>query len=386
MVTVISEGSTDVSDISAILVGYFDCDKNLQSADDFYMLIVSVVEWLLDVRLSVTHPDDLVKTLLSISKAVNAMVNSPALGTNGFWDVIYPPLPLRKRFYGKDISGRDMRHPFYWYGDKIWLMLLRRELPLSALERATDNLLALGPLLHVIAEGFVKQVYFVAEEWPEYLHSALRDVHIGGGCSDENCRWASHDFEGHDHNECPLLVKNPVEVEANLSITNHSWRPLPFARIDTSSSSQLSEEEAYPMTYLNSVLVHGESRQPTGVQSEHSQASGGDAQYSETAGAEIHGGSGDVGSLSHSPPTHISRSSTLPLLSLEGCSDLPLFLGDNPRPPVDVPSTHERHEERRSLSEDHEPRDSMASTDIARDDPTNAAPVDSNNASVESLV
>ena len=67
MVTVISEGSTDVSDISAILVGYFDCDKNLQSADDFYMLIVSIVEWLRDVKLSDTHPDDLVKTLLSVS-------------------------------------------------------------------------------------------------------------------------------------------------------------------------------------------------------------------------------------------------------------------------------------------------------------------------------
>ena len=69
MVTVISEGSTDVFDIATILVGYFDCDKNLQSADDFYMVIVSVVEWLHDVRLSDTHPDDLVKTLLSISKA-----------------------------------------------------------------------------------------------------------------------------------------------------------------------------------------------------------------------------------------------------------------------------------------------------------------------------
>ena len=67
MVAVISEGSTDVSDIAAILVGYFDCDKNLQSVDDLHTLFVSVVEWLRDVKLSDTHPDDLVKALLSVS-------------------------------------------------------------------------------------------------------------------------------------------------------------------------------------------------------------------------------------------------------------------------------------------------------------------------------
>ena len=328
MVTVISEGSTDVSDIAAILVGYFDCDKHLQSADDFYMLVVSIREWLI----SDTHLDDLVKTLFSISKAVNAMVNSPALGTNGFRDVMYPPLPPKKYFYVADISPHDMRHPFYGYGDNIWHKLLRWEVPLSGLEWATSHLLAFGPLLHAIADGFVKQVYFVAKEWPEYLHSALRYVYIGGGCSDENCRWASHDFDGHNHTKCPLLVKNPVEVEANLSITNHSGRPQPFARTDAALETL------------------------------------------------------------YSPPTHISHPPTLPLLSLGGSSDSPLFLGDNPRPPADVPSTnaphdvYERHEERGSSSEDREPHDSAASTDIARDDPTNTAPVDSNNASVEDLV
>ena len=265
MIAVLSEGSTDVSDIGDILTGYFDCDTHLQSADDFYMLVVSVVEWLRDFELSDTQPEDLVKTLLNLSKAVNTMVNG--LGTSGFQDMMYPPLPPRKLLYHKDIYPRDIRHPFYGYGDNIWRILLPQEA--SLFEQGANHLLTFGPLLHVIAEGFIKQVFFVAEEWPGYLHSALREVHARDGCSDESCRWASHDYGDHDVTECPLLVKTSLEVEASSS-TNHNELPPPIdqshtpPRFSTSISRPGSVskvvEGTNPVSHSNPVTIQGEWR------------------------------------------------------------------------------------------------------------------------------
>ena len=137
-----SEGSTDVSDIEAILTGYFDCNTHLKSADDLYMLIVSVLEWLRDVKLSDTYSDDLAKTLLSMSKAVNTMVNS--LGNDAFQDVMYPPLPLNKHLF--DIYASDLlRPPFYWYGDNIWRVLLSQNVPFAEPKEPTNHLLASTP-------------------------------------------------------------------------------------------------------------------------------------------------------------------------------------------------------------------------------------------------
>ena len=131
------------------------------------MLIISIFAWLYDLKLSDAHPDGLAKTLLNVSKAVNTMVNG--LGAGGFKHVIYPPIPAQKNLFNQGIYSIEMRHPFYSYGDDTWYILLHRKVSLSELKSGTTHFLAFGPLFHAIAEGFVKQVFFVAEEWPEYF-------------------------------------------------------------------------------------------------------------------------------------------------------------------------------------------------------------------------
>ena len=393
MSTVVTGGSTNISDIKAILTGYFECDTHLQSADDFYMLVVSVVEWLINVKPSNMHPDDLEKTLLSISKAINAMVSG--LGTHGFKDVMFPPLPPKKvalRTYYE-----HMQYPFYLYGDNILRIMLRQEVSLSGHEHGINYLSAFGPLLHVIAEGFVKQVFFLAEEWPEYLHSALREVHIRGGCSDESCRWASHDYENHVHAECPLLFKTSPEVEAS-SPTSHSNLPPPVGQSHTPprSSESISHlgdvskevEGTHSISHSSPVSVQVESRQQAESQSARDQSLGGDVQHDATAGVGLRRSSGDIGSVSYSLPIHIPQPATPSLLFLEVSSDAPPFLDGDTRPPVDIPfidashNVYDRHRDRGSSFEDHEPRDGATSTDIACDGPSDMASVDSNSVGV----
>ena len=240
---------------------YFECETHLQSADDFYILIISIFTWLYDLELPDAHPDGLAETLFNVSKAVNTMVDG--LGTSGFEDVIYPPLPPQQILYNRDIHSEDLRHPFYVYGDNMWRILLRRKVSLPEFECDTNYFPAFGPLLHVIAEGFVKKVFFVAEEWPEYLHSALREVHEYGGCGDDSCRWASHDYGDHDDADCPLLVRTPLEVEEGSSNSSLSSSLSSVDHTHTSprcstSISQLDEDGAYSVSSSNSANVQAD--------------------------------------------------------------------------------------------------------------------------------
>ena len=143
------------------------------------------------------------------------------------------------------------------------------------------------------------------------------------------------------------------------------------------------------MPSLNPVMVQAELRQGTEPQWDLGQSLSGHAQDDGdgTTGVEPRGSLGDANSLSHPPPTHPLQPATLSLPSLEGPSIAPLFMD-----PLDaVPSIdascdmYNRHEDRLrgSTFEDRGPHSNAASTDIARDDPTDIASVDSNGVRVE---
>ena len=356
------------------------------------MLIISISAWLHDLKLSDAHSDGLAKTLLNVSQAVNTMVNG--LGAGGFKDVIYPPIPAQKNLFDKHIYSSKIRQPFYAYGDNIWYILLHRAVSLSELKSGTNHFLAFGPLLHVIAEGFVKQVFFVAEEWPEYLHSALKEVHERGGCSDERCRWASHDYEAHDDTECPLLVNTALEEVEASSFTSLCKLPSPVGRSHTptrssESISQLGDvskevEGTQSISYSNSVTIQAESRQQTWPPLALDQSTEGGAQHDTTVGVELRHGPEDVSLLSCSPPTHLPQSATLPLPSFEGSNDF--------SPLADIPSintsneVYDPHEGRVSSFENNEPHNGAAPTNVTNGDTTDATSVDTNNAPVDNLV
>ena len=235
-------------------------------------------------------------------------------------------------------------------------------------KKNTDDLLAFGPLLHVIAGCFLKQIYFVAEEWPEYLHPALKEVHAYGGCSGESCRWASHDYGGHRHAECPLLVKTSPEVEANSSSSaGHTHM---FSRYP-SPCSWLSDdsEEIDPAWYLSSGMTQLKSRQQTVPYPARSLSPGEEAQHGQKGDVELGHTSGDARPPSRSLPVH------------RGLSDALLFPGHEPRP--EVASSHNMHdhdEGRDSSLENREARNSVAFADITQDGSTNFAHVDYNDA------
>ena len=189
-------------------------------------------------------------------------------------------------------------HPLYGYGDTIWRILLPQKVPFAEPERATNHLLAFGTLLHVIAKGYLKSSFFLAREWREYLHPALREVHAHGGCSDENCRWASHDYGSHHHTKCPLLVETPLEVEVRSSTASHTKPSSPIGRVSGSRLDDILEEGegTYSVSYLDPVTVYTESRskQQTEPQSAHSQSPGGNTQHGKPAGIKHRRGSGDL--------------------------------------------------------------------------------------------
>ena len=98
------------------------------------MLVVSVLEWLHDAELSNIHLDDLVKTIFSISKSINTMVNN--LCNNRFQDVMFPPLPPNRLISALSLATRNLlRYPFYAYGDNVWRELLRQKVPFTGPEK-----------------------------------------------------------------------------------------------------------------------------------------------------------------------------------------------------------------------------------------------------------